>query len=99
LLFGLEELEGHRFGVVGFEELLAFVLEGADAALLDEALFFGEVPLFGEFLLEQSSQLFDQVSARRDGAVVLLDEPFDVFGLLKCSEESGRGQWGIPWIC
>ena len=52
---------------MGVEELLAFVPEGADAALLDEALFFGEVPLLGEFLLEESPQLFDEVPARRDG--------------------------------
>ncbi len=79
LLFGLEELERHRFGVVGFEELLALALEGSDAALLGESFLFGEATLFGQLLLEQPSQLFDQVSAGGDGAVVLFDEAFDVF--------------------
>jgi len=78
LLFRLEELKRHRFGVVRLEELLAFVLEGADAPLLNEAFLLRKVPLVGELLLQQSPKLLDEISARADGAVVLFDEPLHV---------------------
>jgi len=63
---------------VGFQELAALFLEGADPALLDEAFLVGKVPLAGEFLFEQAAELFDEIPARGDGGVVLFDQPFDV---------------------
>jgi len=49
---------------MGLKELASFVREGADPALLDEAFFVGEVALVGGFLLEEASQLLDEVLTR-----------------------------------